>query len=114
MNSRFWLKVCLSLGVGAVSVAYAVHGVDGHAVLRSLRALPWQAVAGYVLLLALSHLLRAWRWEYLLRPLGVSMPLGRLLAISSVGFMAIVALPVRLGEFVRPYYVARDRHLRMR
>ena len=29
-------------------------------------------------------------------------PTGPLLAISSVGFMAILALPARLGEFVRP------------
>src|SRR6185295_7606672 len=38
----------------------------------------------------------------LLAPLGVRVPAGPLLAISSVGFMAILALPARLGEFVRP------------
>ena len=27
--------------------------------------------------------------------------------------MAILALPVRLGEFVRPYFVARERRVRM-
>ncbi len=46
-------------------------------------------------------------------PLGVSLPFRRLLLISSVGFMAILALPVRLGEFVRPYFVTRERHVRM-
>jgi uncharacterized protein (TIRG00374 family) len=60
-----------------------------------------------------THFFRAWRWGYLLRPLGIRLPLGRLLAISSVGFMAILALPVRLGEFVRPYYVVRSGHSRM-
>jgi uncharacterized membrane protein YbhN (UPF0104 family) len=38
----------------------------------------------------------------LLAPLGVRVPVGPLLAISSVGFMAILALPARLGELVRP------------
>jgi uncharacterized protein (TIRG00374 family) len=62
----------------------------------------WPYLTGYVALLAVTHFLRAWRWNNLLRPMGVSLPAGRLLAISSVGFMAILALPARLGEFVRP------------
>src|SRR4029078_2934805 len=45
--------------------------------------------------------------------LGAALPLRRLLAISSVGFMAILALPVRLGEFVRPYFVTRRGRGRM-
>lgn len=107
------MKVSSSLLVGVVCVLYALHGVSGHLVLAAMRALPLSAVAIYVATLALTHFFRAWRWEFLLRPLGVSLPLKRLLLISSVGFMAILALPVRLGEFVRPYFVARERHLRM-
>ena len=59
-------------------------------------------LAGYVGLLVVVHLCRSLRWNHLLAPLGVKIPAGPLLAISSVGFMAILALPVRLGEFVRP------------
>jgi uncharacterized membrane protein YbhN (UPF0104 family) len=33
--------------------------------------------------------------------------------ISTVGFMAILALPFRLGEFARPYYVVREGQSRM-
>src|SRR5207247_1250591 len=53
-------------------------------------------------LLVVVHLCRALRWNNLLAPLRVRIPPGPLLAISSVGFMAILALPARLGEFVRP------------
>ncbi len=56
----------------------------------------------YLGLLLVTHLCRALRWNHLLAPLGVKIPAGPLLAISSVGFMAILALPARLGEFVRP------------
>jgi hypothetical protein len=59
-------------------------------------------LAGYVALLLVVQLTRALRWNYLLAPLGVRIPNAPLLAISSVGFMAILALPARLGEFVRP------------
>jgi uncharacterized protein (TIRG00374 family) len=61
---------------------------------------PW--LAAYLGLLVVTHLCRALRWNHLLAPLGVTIPAGPLLAISSVGFMAILALPARLGEFVRP------------
>jgi hypothetical protein len=57
---------------------------------------------GYLGLMVVVHLCRALRWNNLLAPLGVKIPTGPLLAISSVGFMAILALPARLGEFVRP------------
>jgi glycosyltransferase 2 family protein len=56
----------------------------------------------YLGLLVIIQLTRALRWRYLLAPLGVTIPNAPLLAISSVGFMAILALPARLGEFVRP------------
>jgi hypothetical protein len=67
----------------------------------------WPHLLGFVALLAVTHFCRAWRWIYLLRPLGVQLPAGRLLAISSVGFMAILALPARMGEFVRPALIRR-------
>jgi uncharacterized membrane protein YbhN (UPF0104 family) len=73
------------------------------AVLSGLR---WGAFAPYLLgylgLMLIVHLCRSLRWNDLLAPLGVRVPVGPLLAISSVGYMAILALPARLGEFVRP------------
>lgn len=67
----------------------------------------WPYLTGYLGLLAVTHFCRAWRWNNLLEPIGVRLSPGRLLAISSVGFMAILALPARLGEFVRPALVRR-------
>jgi hypothetical protein len=113
MNRRLFIQGLLSLVVGGVCVAYAVHGMDRHAVWESLRTLAPSTVAIYLATLVVTHLFRTLRWEYLLRALGTSLPFKRLLPISSVGFMAILALPVRLGEFVRPYLVARERHVRM-
>lgn len=77
----------------------------------AMRALRWSEfwpyLAGYVGLLAATHFFRAWRWNHLLHPIGVWLSPMRLLAISSVGFMAILALPARLGEFVRPALIRR-------
>lgn len=60
------------------------------------------SLAIYVALLVVMQVCRSLRWNHLLAPLGVRIATGPLLAISAVGFMAILALPARLGELVRP------------
>jgi uncharacterized protein (TIRG00374 family) len=112
-NRRLVVNAALSLAVGIACVAFAVHGMNGREVARALAALSPATIGIYLVTLAITHLFRGWRWEYLLRALGVSLPFGRLMLISSAGFMAILALPFRLGELARPYYVARERNARM-
>jgi uncharacterized protein (TIRG00374 family) len=106
-------KIVLSLTVGVLCIALALHKIDLHQTKSVLRAMPLSAVFLYGLCMVPVHLFRAWRWKYLLRPIGVSLSFGRLMIISTVGFMAILALPFRLGEFVRPYYVVREGQSRM-
>ncbi len=110
---KFLLKLALALAVGAVSVALVTRGIDLAATAQALTHVSARAVGIYLVLLAITHVFRSWRWAYLLRPLGVSLSGRALLSISSVGFMAIQALPVRLGEFVRPYFVVRTGQSRM-
>ena len=64
----------------------------------------WLLVA--VLVSLLIMVFRAWRWQLELRPLE-RVPLGRLWVISSVAYLAINLLPVRLGEIVRPWLLSR-------
>ncbi len=106
-------KIALSLGMGALCVWFVVRRMDPPAMWAALRQLGVRAVLLYTATLAVTHFFRAWRWQYLLRPIGVSLAPGRLLSISSVGFMAILAMPVRLGEFIRPYFVVRGGQSRM-
>ncbi len=61
----------------------------------------------YVAILATIHLVRTVRWGILLEPIA-KVSFGRLNAASAVGFMALVVLPFRLGEFARPYLVAGE------
>lgn len=77
----------------------------------ALARLDWRYLAGFVGLLGVVHFFRAWRWNNLLAPLGAQLGAGRLLAVSSVGFMAILALPARLGELVRPALVRKKGHI---
>ncbi len=106
-------KIAVSVAVGGICIWLVLGQMDLAATKVQLLRLPMSACALYVVTLAMTHAFRAWRWKYLLRPIGVELSPGKLLSISSVGFMAILALPVRLGEFVRPYFVVRGGQSRM-
>jgi glycosyltransferase 2 family protein len=103
------LAVNLTLSLGMLALCMWLVWPD--ATVRTQLAAAFEALelatfapylAIYVGLLVVVQLTRALRWNFLLAPLGVRIPAAPLLAISSVGFMAILALPARLGEFVRP------------
>jgi uncharacterized protein (TIRG00374 family) len=113
LKPKLLLKLLASLLVGVVCVFYAMHGMDRREVLANIRALSWGGVATYLVTLAVTHVFRSWRWNFLLRPLGAAVPVRRLFLVSAVGFMAILALPIRLGEFVRPYFITREGRVRM-
>jgi glycosyltransferase 2 family protein len=110
---KLLIKILLSLTVGGLCIALALSKIDLHQTKSVLHTLPLSAVFLYALSIVPVHIFRAWRWKYLLRPIGVSLSFGRLMIISTVGFMAILALPFRLGEFARPYYVVRQGQSRM-
>jgi uncharacterized membrane protein YbhN (UPF0104 family) len=104
---RLAINLILSLGMLALctwlvwpDATERLHLHDAVASLHWADVVPY--LGAWLGLQAIVHLSRSLRWNHLLAPLGVRVPAGPLLAISSVGFMAILALPVRLGEFVRP------------
>jgi glycosyltransferase 2 family protein len=63
----------------------------------------WTVVLYFGFLFALTWF-RSVRWRFLLRSIA-DVPKGRLFTISCVGFVAILLLPFRIGEVVRPYLV---------
>lgn len=103
------LTLSLAMLVGCLWMIWPNH--EGREALRLVfsdlgwRHLPY--LLGFYGLIAIVHVCRSWRWNYLLAPLGVRIPFGRMLAISSAGFAAILLLPVRLGELVRPALIRK-------
>ncbi|MBA2664549.1 MAG: flippase-like domain-containing protein [Bradymonadaceae bacterium] len=102
--------------------------IGGFFLWLSARALPFDEVSAYVQAADLGHLAlwsalfiviyivchgaRVARWYYLVQPLGDVAP-GRVHRVCAVGFAAILLLPLRLGELVRPYLLARQTGLPM-
>jgi uncharacterized protein (TIRG00374 family) len=63
-----------------------------------------------VIVTALTYLVRAWRWQSLLAPIG---PTRYRVAFETtvIGFAANALIPGRVGEVLRPYLLARREHL---
>jgi uncharacterized protein (TIRG00374 family) len=61
----------------------------------------WSQVGFATLLLMILTTVRATRWRFLIAPVK-RLPLREVVLVNWVGFFAIFALPLRLGEFVRP------------
>jgi hypothetical protein len=64
----------------------------------------WWTIPAYLVLYSGVHVLRGARWKWLLDPI-CPLPMRRILAVSFVGFAAIMLLPLRTGEAVRPVLI---------
>lgn len=71
----------------------------------------WALIA-FSLMYGAVHFIRIWRWYYMLRPLGLRQFVPALNA-GAIGLAAIVIVPLRLGELVRPYLISRDTRIKM-
>ena len=100
------LRLALSLAVSGLLMWLSLRNADLRAVGRAIAsATPWRMFA-YVGVLLAIHLIRTVRWGILLEPLG-HVGFKRLNSASAVGFMLLILLPLRLGEFARPLLIAR-------
>jgi uncharacterized protein (TIRG00374 family) len=102
----------LRLGVSAAIGAFFVWVLHAGALPLVPERGVWAAFHGWTLLAyllgwSLVHLVRAGRWQLLLAPLA-QVPMRRIFAASFLGFLAILMLPLRTGEVVRPMLI-RDR-----
>jgi uncharacterized protein (TIRG00374 family) len=87
-------------------LALFLRGVDWPHLRDALLAARPIPLLGLVLVTVLAYALRAWRWGFLLRPLG-SVPFTRLFAVTILGFLAGFVIP-RAGEVLRPFLVSRS------
>jgi uncharacterized protein (TIRG00374 family) len=104
MRSHFRTVIVLALAV--LLVALFLHNVDLWGVAgHILRARPeWLALSLATMLANL--VVRSWRWQYLLQPLGAP-TFANVFRATAVGFAASSVLPARAGEVIRPYFLAR-------
>ena len=109
---KLLFRLLISLLIGGAFLYLATQRMSFAGAWATIAAARWTMLIPFLGGMILQHFFRAWRWSQLLAPIH-PVPFSRLLPISSVGFLAIIALPLRMGEFVRPYLIADPPRLRM-
>ena len=100
------LQLLLGIGVSALCVWLSMKDVRFGEVLTALRD---ANALGFVLVMLITlggFGLRALRWRYFIQA-GRPLSMDSLFSATMIGFMANNVLPFRLGEFVRPWALAR-------
>jgi uncharacterized protein (TIRG00374 family) len=103
---KLLVRTILSLAMSALFVWLSLRHTDVRAVGATMAAADPLRLALYVGVLLCVHLVRTVRWWILLEPLG-HVSFKRVNSASAVGFMLLMLLPLRLGEFARPLLIAR-------
>jgi uncharacterized protein (TIRG00374 family) len=97
-------KLLLGIAVSAVFIYLTLKGVDLKAVLAELRNKSYEFLLPVAAVFILTQVIRSLRWGVILSPIK-AINQRMLFPITSVGFMAIIIAPMRLGEMVRPYLI---------
>ncbi len=100
------VRVLASLALSAVFLGLAVRGVDSGEVWIALKAAHLGYLAPMIFGSVASLYFRALRWGVLTRPLG-PIPVDSLFSATAMGFAANMLLPLRAGEVLRPWFLAR-------
>jgi glycosyltransferase 2 family protein len=98
----------LTFGVyaaAAAGLAWVLYGLNWGEFQQDLKDIEWKWVWLAVALDILSYVCQAWRWNYVLKPLGAPSLLRTTQAIYA-GLFVNEILPLRSGELVRAYLVS--------
>lgn len=96
------IRFTISLGLAVIFLYLAFRGKNISQLATSLLSVPWGWFVLLFVATIISHLLRAWRWKYLLSPVKKNVSLRNVFSVTMIGYL-INSLVPRLGELVRPY-----------
>ncbi len=103
-TSHVFTVVMLVLSVACL--AWAVHGVSWTDLWEEIRELDWRWVAVGAIADLLVYVIQGWRWSLLLLPVA---PVSSWASVGAiyVGLFANEVLPLRAGELIRCFLMAR-------
>jgi len=107
---KIGISILIAIGFGVWIESKGIKLIPPKDYFSSVR---WDYVLLYIVFLSLVHFFRAYRWYYLVKPLNPQISPIRTTAIAFVGFMAIMLLPLRTGEFARPYFISTTGNISM-
>jgi uncharacterized protein (TIRG00374 family) len=107
-----WVKFGLGIAVSLASLGWALKDTKLDATLTAVASASWgKTLVLYSVMLLVIHVFRTLRWGNLLSGIE-KVPFKALNEASAIGFMMLVVLPFRLGEFARPFLLAQRSNIR--
>ncbi len=108
MRSRVRTVLICLLTIGLL--AFFLRNADMAGVWAETRRARTDLLVLALIVTALTYVLRALRWQYLLAPIGPT-HFANAFRTTVIGFAASFLLPARAGEVIRPYLLARKENL---
>ncbi len=106
-----WIKFGVSLLITGVCLWWTFKDTRWNEMWTSLKSANWIMVLPFLLSLAVIHVARTLRWGNLLSGME-RIRFKSLNEASAIGFMMLIILPFRLGEFARPFLIAQRSQVR--
>ena len=105
------LRLIIVLGISVLFVWLSMRDVPVRTVWEALVAANWGGFLLVCVVTIFGFWLRAVRWRLFIQT-DADLPTDSLFSATMIGFMANNVLPLRLGEFVRPWALSRrEKHL---
>jgi uncharacterized protein (TIRG00374 family) len=103
---RSHLRTLIVLALAVALLGLVLYNVDLRGVAREIVHARFDWLTLSLVTMFANLAIRAWRWQYLLEPLGAT-SFGNAFRATAVGFAATSILPARAGEVIRPYFLSR-------
>ena len=108
MKTRFALTLLLAFAL----VVWLLRSVDLMTVWTHVKQADRLSMLAGLGFLVITYVARAIRWQYLLAPVGRTR-FRTAFRTTIIGFMALTLLPLRVGDLLRPYLLARQEGLNL-
>lgn len=111
MQKNF-IRLALILGLTGILLFFFLRSVEWKAVFTNLADVDLKFFILFVIL-APSHLVtRAWRWQFLLKQEKARTSFYNRVAANAIGFTVTDLIPGRIGEIVRPLFLAQKEKMK--
>jgi len=105
-NVKSKVNVLLGIVVTIIFLYFALRRIDFDLMKKSLIDANYWLFIPSIVIIFISHLLRTFRWQLLLKPIKL-VPVKHLFPALMIGYMGNFILPAHLGEIFRAYVIKK-------
>jgi uncharacterized protein (TIRG00374 family) len=101
------LKIWLGILISIITLGLACYNVKWEYLVKAIRESDVVFILLGMACLYINLILRAWRWQVLLSPIGRFGLFKACFPYYMIGYMSNLILPLRAGEIIRPFFFGK-------